>query len=48
MGNRKASSIPSMMSGNDIYNTDEEKAKLFNDYFVDVQSLPEETTKPYL
>ena len=40
MGNRKTSTIPSMISDDEVHNTDEAKAKLFNDYFLDVQSLP--------
>jgi hypothetical protein len=46
MGNRKLSSIPSMMSNNEVYTTDEEKAKLFNDYFLGVQSLPNQPENP--
>ena len=46
MGNRKQSTIPSMMANNEVYNTDEEKAKLFNDYFLEVQSLPNEPEDP--
>jgi hypothetical protein len=40
MGNRKSSTIPSMLRGDEVFNTDEAKAKLFNDYFLEVQSLP--------
>jgi hypothetical protein len=46
MGNRKSSSIPSMMANNEVYNTDEDKAKLFNKYFLEVQSLPNEPEDP--
>ena len=46
MGNRKSSSIPSMMSNNEVYKTDEDKAKLFNDYFLEVQSLPNQPDNP--
>ena len=46
MGNRKSSTIPSMLSDNEIHNTDEGKAKLFNDYFLEVQSLPNEPESP--
>ena len=46
MGNNKCSSIPSMMSNNEVFNTDEEKAILFNKYFVEVQSLPDQPDDP--
>jgi hypothetical protein len=46
MGNRKQSTIPSMMANNEIHNSDEEKAKLFNDYFLEVQSLPNQPVDP--
>ena len=46
MGNRKASTIPSMLSGDEVHNTDEAKAKLFNDYFLEVQSLPDQPQNP--
>ena len=46
MGNRKSSTIPSMMSGDEVFNTDDEKAKLFNDHFLEVQSLPNQPTTP--
>ena len=46
MGNRKQSTIPSMMANNEVHNTDEEKAKLFNDYFLEVQSLPNQPEDP--
>jgi hypothetical protein len=46
MGNRKASTIPSMMTDNEVYKTDEDKAKLFNEYFLEVQSLPDQPENP--
>ena len=46
MGNRKSSTIPSILSGDEVYNTDEAKAKLFNDYFLEVQSLPNQPDNP--
>lgn len=42
MGNKKSSSIPSMMFEDKVYNSDQDKAKLFNDYFLEIQSLPNE------
>jgi hypothetical protein len=42
MGNKKSSTIPSMIADDQIYDTDEAKSELFNNYFVDVQSLPNE------
>jgi hypothetical protein len=46
MGNRKQSTIPSMLANGEVHNTDEEKAKLFNDYFLEVQSLPNQPVDP--
>jgi hypothetical protein len=35
-----------MMANNEVYNTDEDKAKLFNEYFLEVQSLPDQPEDP--
>jgi hypothetical protein len=35
-----------MVADNEVYSTDEDKAKLFNDYFVKVQSLPNQPEDP--
>jgi hypothetical protein len=40
MGKTKNATIPSMVSNNEVYDSDYDKAKLFNDYFLEVQSLP--------
>jgi hypothetical protein len=39
MGNKKSSSYPSLVSRGDIYVTDEEKANLFNETFLDISKL---------
>ena len=46
MGHRKTSTIPSMITDNEVHNTDEAKANLFNDYFLEVQSLPDQPEAP--
>jgi hypothetical protein len=48
MGNKTKSTIPSMLSQDEVFNTDQEKADLFNDYFVNVQTIPNAPEHPNL